>query len=307
MAIFKLKPTFKDYIWGGETLKKEYGKESELEIVAESWELSCHQDGMSVINSGKYKGMALAEYIEKHGVIGENAKEFEYFPILIKLIDAKNDLSIQVHPSDEYALKNENQYGKTEVWYILDCQPDAFIYYSFKEEVTETEFREAIENGTVCDILKQVKVKKGDVFFIESGTIHAIGKGIVIAEIQQNSNVTYRVFDYGRLDANGNGRELHVEKAVAVTNRVKAGTVNGFGDHLVTCKYFTVDKLDIDDRAEFQLTDKTFYSPLCTDGEVEIKLLDEIITLKKGESAYIDACNETCIITGSGSLLISYV
>ena len=137
-------------------------------------------------------------------MLGSHCEQFENFPILIKFIDAKQDLSIQVHPSDDYALKNENQYGKTEMLYVVDCEEGASLYFGFSQKVDEAEFKERIENNTLTDVLNKVQVKKGDVFFIESGTIHAIGAGIVIAEIQQNSNVTYRVYDYGRLDKDGN-------------------------------------------------------------------------------------------------------
>lgn len=198
MSILKLKPACKDYLWGGRRLVEEYGKEYDGETLAETWELSCHPDGPSVISNGKYAGKTLEEYIEKEGreILGTHCRRFREFPVLIKFIDANKDLSIQVHPDNRFALKNEGQYGKTEMWYVMDTEPGAFLYYGFKKEISREEFRRRINDNTLTEVLNSVSVKKGDTFFIEAGTIHAIGKGILLAEIQQNSNVTYRVYDY---------------------------------------------------------------------------------------------------------------
>lgn len=222
MALLKLAPCFKDYLWGGRRLVEEYNKQYSGEILAESWELSCHPDGPSVIINGQYAGKTLQEYIDTEGkdVLGENCRRFKEFPILTKFIDAKDNLSIQVHPDNRYALKNEGQYGKTEMWYVMDAGEDAYLYYGFKQEISREEFARRIEEDTLLDVLNSVRVQKGDVLFIEAGTIHAIGKDILIAEIQQNSNITYRVYDYGRTGKDGKKRDLHIEKALAVTNRV---------------------------------------------------------------------------------------
>jgi len=224
MSILKLKPGCKDYLWGGSKLIREYGKEYAGDVLAETWELSCHPDGPSVIDGGEYAGWTLAEYIEKKGkaVLGSSCSRLQDFPILIKLIDAKDNLSIQVHPDNQYALENEGQYGKTEMWYVLDAGEDAFLYYGFDKEISLEEFSGRIQEDTLTEVLHAVPVQKGDVLFIEAGTIHAIGKDILIAEIQQNSNVTYRVYDYGRTGKDGKKRELHIEKALAVTNRAPA-------------------------------------------------------------------------------------
>ena len=199
MAILKLKAPCKDYIWGGNRLREEYGKQLDSDRIAESWELSCHKDGQSVITGGEFDGKTLSDYIaaKGKGVLGKNCGRFEYFPVLIKLIDAKDNLSVQVHPSNEYALRVEGEYGKTEMWYIVDCDPGAELLYGFKHEISKEEFAERIANNTLLEVTNNVPVHKGDVFFIESGTLHAIGKGILIAEIQQNSNTTYRIYDYG--------------------------------------------------------------------------------------------------------------
>ena len=221
MRILKLKPACKDYLWGGRRLIEEYGKESDGDILAETWELSCHPDGPSVIDNGPYAGRTLQQYIDAEGkaVLGTNCRRFRDFPILTKFIDARDNLSIQVHPDNWYALKNEGQYGKTEMWYVMDAGEQAFLYYGFKREISREEFQERIQKDTLLEVLNAVPVQKGDVLFIESGTIHAIGKDILIAEIQQNSNVTYRVYDYGRVGRDGKKRDLHIEKALAGSHR----------------------------------------------------------------------------------------
>ena len=222
--MFKIKPIFKDYIWGGNKLKTVYDKQSDLEIVAESWELSTHPAGVCSIATGEYAGMLLKDYLKLQGkkVIGTKAKVEGDIPILIKLIDAKDNLSVQVHPDDAYAKVHENDLGKTEMWYVLEADEGAQLVYGFKEDLTKEAFREAIESNTLSEKLNYVDVHKGDVFFITPGTMHAIGKGIVIAEIQESSNVTYRVYDYGRVGADGKPRQLHIEKAIEVANLTKA-------------------------------------------------------------------------------------
>jgi mannose-6-phosphate isomerase class I len=208
MAILKLKPACKDYIWGGHRLVDEYNVSYDGEVCAEAWELSCHPDGPSVIMNGEYEGLTLQEYIDQNGweVLGSHCRRFRDFPILTKFIDARDNLSIQVHPGNGFALQNEGQYGKTEMWYVLDAEPGAFLYYGFRQEVSREELARRIQENTLLEVLNAVPVQKGDALFIESGTLHAIGKGILIAEIQQNSNVTYRVYDYGRVGKDGRSR-----------------------------------------------------------------------------------------------------
>ena len=181
MRPFELTAPLKDYIWGGTRLRDEFGKQSGLPRIAESWELSCHRDGKSVIASGEYKGMTLAELIDKHPEIcGRACSSAEDFPVLVKLIDAKNDLSVQVHPDDAYAKRIENSFGKTEMWYIVDCDEGAELIYGFRKSISREEFRRAVEDNTFLEYVNRVPVKKGDVFFIPPGTLHAIGKGIVL-------------------------------------------------------------------------------------------------------------------------------
>lgn len=270
--ILKLSPSFKDYIWGGHKLMTQYGVK-DMERVAEAWVLSAHPDGPSYLPDGT----TFAAKLEQLGAeaVGKNAAGFQDFPQLIKLIDAMSDLSVQVHPSDEYALKNEGQFGKTEMWYILDAEEGAGIYYGFQRDVTRAEMEEAIRTNTLTDLLRFVPVQPGESYFIPSGTIHAIGKGLLIAEIQQNSNVTYRVYDYGRRDAQGNTRPLHVEKALEVSDLTRAADAveptqtvveGGVFTEISACPYFTVTKLEADGTVTIDNPD-SFIAVLITKGE----------------------------------------
>ena len=312
MSVFKLRPSCKDYLWGGHRLVDEYGKEYEGEILAETWELSCHPDGPSTIVNGVYAGKTLEEYIEEAGkeVLGKNCRRFRDFPILIKFIDAKQNLSIQVHPDNRYALKNEGQYGKTEMWYVMDAGKDAFLYYGFKKEISKEEFAGRIQEDTLLEVLNAVPVQKGDVLFIESGTIHAIGEDILIAEIQQNSNVTYRVYDYGRVGKDGKKRDLHIEKALAVTNRVPLIKSKSSYPHVADCDYFTVDKLNLDGqmmrRMEGYVSEESFVSILILDGEGTVSCGDEV-TYKKGDSLFLPAGSGTYVIEGNCDALITTI
>lgn len=313
MALLKLTPSYKDYLWGGRRLAEEYNKKYEGEILAESWELSCHPDGPSTISNGTYAGKTLQEYINIEGkeVLGENCRRFRDFPILSKFIDAKDNLSIQVHPDNRYALKNEGQYGKTEMWYVMDAGENAYLYYGFKQEISKEEFAKRIEEDTLLEVLNAVQVQKGDVLFIESGTIHAIGKDILIAEIQQNSNVTYRVYDYGRIGKDGKKRDLHIEKALAVTNRVPIIKSKRSYPHVADCDYFTVDKLNLDGqmmkRMEGNVTEKSFVSILFLDGKGKISCQDEVVEYEKGDSIFISAGSGGYQIEGSCDALITTI
>lgn len=309
----KLLPAFKDYLWGGTKLKSVYNKKSNLDILAESWELSAHKDGQSIIADGKYQGLKLTEYINTLGndILGKKAKKFDYFPILIKFIDAKNNLSVQVHPNDNYALKNEGEYGKTEMWYILDCESKAFLYYGFKRDISKEEYEDAIKNNTLTEILNAVPVHKGDVFFIPSGTVHAIGAGIMICEIQQNSNTTYRVYDYGRRDKNGNTRPLHIQKAIDVSNLSKSSDLKpvpqGNDVILASCDYFTVRKLTVENNIEINITDESFQSFIAVEGCGVIKMNGNAIEFNKGDSIFIPAQNSSYTIQGKCEIILSSI
>lgn len=318
MSILKLTAPCKDYIWGGNRLREEYGKILNSDKIAESWELSCHKDGQSVINGGEYDGITLSEYIEAKGraVLGTNCDRFEYFPILIKLIDAKDNLSVQVHPNNEYAQRVEGEYGKTEMWYIVDCDEGAELLYGFKHKISREEFARRIADNTLLEVTNNVPVHKGDVFFIESGTLHAIGKGILIAEIQQNSNTTYRIYDYGRVGKDGKPRELHVEKAKEVTKleppvypttaegapvKVEGGVMT----LLRSCEYFNVNKLQLDGTVKLNAGAGSFNSLLVLDGSAEICAGGEKITAVKGDSIFVDAGTGEYHVSGSGEIIVT--
>lgn len=314
MYIMKLNAPCKDYLWGGTRLRDEYGKKSDKDKIAESWELSCHKDGQSIIANGEYAGKTLSEYIEICGkeVLGANCEKFEYFPILIKLIDAKDNLSVQVHPDNEYAMRVEGEYGKTEMWYIVDCEEGAELLYGFKHEITREEFAERIKNNTLLEVTNNVPVHKGDVFFIDAGTLHAIGKGILIAEIQQNSNTTYRIYDYGRVGADGKPRELHVEKACEVTKLVPpVRPTKPMGDTitkegysitlLATSEYFNVNKLDISEKAVLNVNADSFCSLLVLDGEFKVG----DVSLNKGDSCFVPAGYGEFAVEGKGEIILT--
>lgn len=310
MALLKLKPACKDYIWGGRRLVEEYGIDYDGSVLAEAWVLSCHEAGLSIIENGSYSGRSLRGYIEAEGksVLGTHVQKFQEFPILTKLIDAKDNLSIQVHPDDLYALAHEGQYGKTEMWHVLAAEEGAFLYYGFKRNVSSDEFAQRIRDKTLPEVLNAVQVKKGDTFFIEPGTLHAIGKGILIAEIQQNSNVTYRVYDYGRKGKDGKERELHIEKAMAVTCLSKA-KAKDFSPHLANCEYFTVDIVESDSEhpVKGSIGEKSFLSVLITEGNGTMENDDEVMPCRQGDSFFLPAMSGKWQLTGRCEALLTMI
>lgn len=279
MKIEKLYPECKDYLWGGEKLKTKYGKQTDKSPCAESWELSFHKDGLTRLSKGETL-MESATEID----LGTNCKNFPFFPVLIKFIDAKQNLSVQVHPSDEYALKHENSFGKTEMWYIVEAEQGAGIYLGFNRDVTEEEYKQAIQDNRLTELLNFYEVKAGECYFIPSGTIHAIGKGCLICEIQQNSNLTYRVYDYGRKDKNGKTRELHIDKALAVTTLVKHENKSLSGDILGVSKYFSVRKISVK-QEKLYADSKSFQCLTCVKGQGEI----DGQTINVGDSFFVPA------------------
>ena len=313
-----LKPPIKDYLWGGTKLKTDFGFETEKDIAAEAWMLSAHKDGMNIILNGKYKGKTLNEVLEIWGksALGKRAEKFPYFSILIKLIDAKQKLSVQVHPDDEYALANEGEFGKTEMWYVVGCEEGTELVYGFRENIPKEEFEKRIKDNTLTDVCNSVPVHKGDVFFIDAGTLHAIGEGILIAEVQQNSNTTYRVYDYGRLGADGKPRELHIEKALDVTKceipqipygNVGKVTTDGKNSirELAACDKFTAKLLNIEEPMSISSTE-SFISLIVLNGNANIKWNDDVIKAKKGDSIFIPAGLEIKLY-GKAELLYSCV
>lgn len=302
--ICKLRPACKAYIWGGRRLIEEYGKGDGAGNLAESWELSCHPDGPSIAADGPYAGRSLPEILaERPEFAGRAVESLGRFPVLVKLIDAARDLSVQVHPDDAYTLKHEGQLGKTEMWYIIDAEPGAGLYCGFRREVTPAQLHTAIEGNTLCELLRRVPVKAGDVVFIPAGTVHAIGAGILLAEIQQSSSVTYRLYDYGRLGADGKPRELHIDKALDVAALSPAPASFGFGGHLGDCRYFTADLFACSGQAELYAGEDSFLHLLVIEGELELGGLHA----GKGESVFISADSGSCTVRGEGKAILTYV
>lgn len=314
MKLEKLTPAFKDYLWGGTKLREVYGKPCDFDKVAESWELSTHPAGESRVDGGAYNGLTLSQYFQQvPQALGKNAAAFESFPVLIKLIDAKDPLSIQVHPSDEYALRVEGEYGKTEMWVIVDCEPGAFLYFGVNRLVSKEEFRQRIEDNTVLEVLNKVEVHPGDVFFIQAGTIHAIGAGILICEIQQNSNCTYRVYDYDRRGADGRPRELHIEKALDVCRLEPSDTASRLGEvkalaggtvqQLGACKYFSTEKLIVEEALTLEVGEDSFVSLLATDGSGWVEGPENKLAFRAGDSLLVPAGAGRVRVTGRAVLV----
>lgn len=311
MDPFLLEPAYKDYLWGGTRLKTEYGKETDLEIVAESWECSVHPDGPSRIASGPWKGRTLAEFLEAcPEAMGTHGQKYKTLPILVKLIDAKEDLSVQVHPDDVYALAHEGQLGKTELWYILKADPGATLIYGFAHDVTPELVRKAVREGTILDHLQRVPVHEGDVFLIEPGTVHAIGGGVLLAEIQENSNVTYRVYDYDRLGKDGKPRELHLEKALEVMNfkaakeprspqRVIRYTPGVARELIGRCRYFQVERLAVNGEYRPSQREDSFQVILITQGSLSFSAQEG----RQGKTFFCPPRKETLTQTGKAMVL----
>ena len=293
MKITKTTPAFKDYIWGGDKLRKEFGKKTPLERVAESWELAAHKDGTSGFEGEDFD---LTDLFRDHReLIGTNADKFERFPMIVKLIDAKDNLSVQVHPSDEYALAKEGSYGKTEMWYVAEAEEGAGLYVGFNRDITEQEFRDLIKENRLQEVLNFIPVKPGEWYFIEAGTVHAIGKGVVIAEVQQNSNLTYRLYDYGRVGADGKPRELHVEKGVAVSKLSKYQE-----DKRSSCEYFSCEKKDWKGALDLFADEKSFVAVVTLMGSFRV----EGRAYGKGDTLFVPAGYGAFTLEGEGSAIV---
>ena len=296
--IYRLTPATKDNLWGGNKLRA-YGKNADSEIIAETWELSFTQGGEAKIEDGRTTVEAFPR-----DTWGTNAAKFPFFPTLTKFIDAREKLSVQVHPSDEYALKNEGQYGKTEMWYVVEADEGAGLYMGLERRVNPDEFLAAVKDGSVEKLLSFKEVKAGDVFFIPSGTIHAIGAGVVIFEIQQNSTLTYRLYDYMRRDKAGNLRELHVEKAMSVCDLdvyKGAPRVENSPEIIGKCEYFETAKYKLNfTNLPLFVDESSFLSVTCVGGEGTI----EGEKISKGDSFFIPAGAGYILITGGENLEI---
>jgi len=311
-----LRPSGKDYLWGGQRLNTEFTKNIEMSPLAETWECSTHPDGPSFLSDGT----TLINFIKDNpDVLGTRHEGETELPILIKFIDAKSDLSVQVHPSDEYAKEHENgQLGKTEMWYILDATKDAKLVYGFNRDCTKDEVREGIASGALLDKLQVIDVKKNDVFFIESGTVHAIGAGALIAEIQESSNLTYRLYDYDRVGKDGKKRELHVDKALEVVNLQSSAAPrqpmrilkyrSGVASELLSrCKYFEVYRMIVNTERRatvyYHADALSFRVLLCIGGCGVIRYNGGEITFYKGDCIFVPADSEVMTIHGKATFL----
>ena len=293
----KLIPAVVQTVWGGTRLMGKWNKRTDGVNIAESWELSCHEKGESKVINGEYANMTLSEVVRQNpDFVGERGKAFDFFPVLIKFIDSKDDLSIQVHPSDEYALANEGEFGKTEMWYVVECDKGSGVYCGFKEPIDKATLNKALREGKITDYLNFIEVNKGDCLFIPSGTVHAICGGLLICEVQQNSSLTYRLFDYNRTDKDGNSRELHIDKALEVTDTSKVVKVNENTvkvddsiNRLAECKYFTVEELSVKDEYAFDVDGESFVSLTVVEGKGAVMANGSCINLDLGDTVFIPA------------------
>lgn len=319
MEILKLKPVVKDYIWGGTRLRDEYGAESSGERAAEAWMLSCHPDGRCKVDGGEFDGKSLPEVLTQHPeYMGTDAKSFRQFPVMVKLIDAAQPTSVQVHPDDEYAAETSDGQGKFELWYIIDCAEDSEIIYGFKEEMTQEQLKLHIERGTLEEVVERIKVKPGDVFMLEPGTVHAVGAGILLAEIQQNANSAYRLYDYNRIDDDGYLRTLQIRQAidVAITTppTIPPGALSTAEETdarsetlLGECDYFRTRLLETFMPTHIEAAEDTFSSVVMIDGEAKFYTEQNSITLKKGDSAFIPAGMGKITVSGQAKFLLTTI
>lgn len=290
MLPFRLKPVFKDYLWGGRKLIDLWGKDSSAPL-AESWELAAHKDGDNIILDGQCKNLTLSKAVKLYPeIVSPTFKPDETFPLMVKLIDSAKSLSVQVHPDNDYAMKFENSEGKSEMWYILDHDEGAYLLLGLERDTTREEIKHAINDNTFQNLLHKIEVHRGDIFYLPPGTVHAIGGQITLAEVQDNSNITYRVYDFGR------GRELHVTKALDVIN---------------TSKYFPY----VNDKFHFEnisvngsyigkKTHETFRFILCIEGDLAFSCGDVKFELHKGGNVFIPAnCESDFVINGKGNFL----
>ena len=300
MELVKLKPGVKDYIWGGTYFKK-FNKGTSLDRVSECWELSVRDNDSSIIASGKDEGKRLVDVLTKED-IGPVMDRFPYFPLLIKLIDAKENLSVQVHPSDDYALKYEQSFGKSEMWHIISADEGSGLYVGLNKDYTKEEIERALKEGSILNCLNFFKVKPGDTFVINPGTIHAIGAGVRLIEIQQNSNLTYRLYDYNRVDKDGHPRELHIKKALDVIDYKQYKVVKSDNELLADNKYFTVKEVNFDKELEVNANERAFISFTFLEGE---GLVDDI-PYSKYDTFFLPH-GKKCLIKGKGKVVISTV
>ena len=319
---FKLKPILKQKLWGGDKIQNIYRhNEPKLSSVGESWDVSAMEDDDCEVINGWLEGNTLADLVEVYmgDLVGDRVYE-QYgaeFPLLLKIIDSNRDLSIQVHPNDELAEEEHGLRGKTEMWYVLDAEEDAYIILGFNRYVSQAEYIERVATGHLEEVLQKYPVKKGDVYFIPAGMVHSIGKGCLIMEVQQASDITYRIYDYNRKDADGNLRELHTElaqRAIDFNNwqgrRISLQPAQNGIVNLVECPYFQVNEMQIDKTKEYDLAPiNSFVLLSCVEGHVTLKWDEDYLTLTDGETVLIPAeMNSLYIVpTVNTKLLETYI
>lgn len=312
----KLKPAVRSYIWGGTKLKEFWGKESDNDSIAECWELSMYTDSESIVDDPAFYEYTLSKLQRNYPeFFGDKVNDYSKFPILIKLLDASADLSIQVHPDDVYAMAREGgQLGKNEVWYIADAEEDSAIYYGFNRDVTKDEVIDGVVNGTITELLNRCPVKKGDCFFVPAGTVHALLKGVTAIEVQQSSDLTYRLYDYGRKDKNGNARKLHIREALDVMNLKKSeiplkGDIkelaNGSKIRTLTKNgYFTAKEVTIEKGEYLIYSEESFVTFTVADGSARFESGEEI---KKGDTWFIPAYYMAKVVADNATLVVTII
>ena len=309
--IIKLSASYKGYIWGGRRLIDDFGMDCGLDRLAEAWLVSAHPEGQSSVISGSDKGMVFGEYIERYypEIAGKALSSSDKFPLLVKLLDAQSDLSVQVHPDNGYGLANDGQRGKSEMWLILDSAPGAGIYVGFKEEMNEEKVIRAVEDGTVLDKMNFYPTSKGEVYFIPVGTVHAIGAGNLICEVQNSSTCTYRLFDYNRTDKDGNKRELHLDKALAVMNYSKydAKVESDGTDTILRCDDFVCDLYEVSGTREIETDPSIFDCIICVRGDVEVSADGSSEELKAGQSAFVAPGISKLTLKGDAAVVLCHI
>ena len=313
----QFEPILKERIWGGEKLKTLLNKPITSKITGESWELSTVEGDVSTVANGDLKGKSLMELINEtpNEILGTRVYERfgKQFPLLFKYLDAREDLSIQVHPNDKLAKERHNSFGKTEMWYVMQADTDARIIVGFKENSSKEEYLKHLHDNTLVSILDGVKAKAGDVFFLETGTVHAIGPGLVVAEIQQTSDITYRLYDFDRVDAQGNKRELHVDLALDAINYNKVDTQKKYDSKantsnvVVDCPYFTTNLIPLEGKVEVSKSGETFTVYMCIEGSFEIEYDGFKHTYIKGDTVLIPAAINAFNLSGKASILEIYI
>lgn len=313
----RFNPILKERIWGGTKLKTYLNKPITSEITGESWEISTVDNDVSIVADGLFKGKSLNELVLEYPEAILGSKVYSQFglqfPLLFKFLDAREDLSIQVHPNDALAQKRHHSFGKTEMWYVMQADPDASLIVGFKEKSSPEQYIQNLNDKTLLHILDTKKVTQGDVFFLETGTIHAIGAGNVIAEIQQTSDITYRVYDFDRVDANGNTRELHIDLALEALNydKIEAqryySRIENTSNEVVNCQYFTTNFIPLNGEVNCVKNSESFTVFMCVEGSFDIGLEEETYHFQKGDSILLPAILTNFKLTGKASLLEIYI